>query len=72
MHKLFSNKINLLILLITLWSSATFAQVDNDPGGIDGDPGQNVPIDHWIPLMLFLGAAIIFFYNRKRSPLQYN
>ena len=65
MQKIFNNKIGLLTLVLTLMSNSIFAQ---DPGGIEDDPGAAAPIDQWIPLMIIIGIAIVFFYlNRKKA-----
>ena len=60
------NKTILAVITLLLMSSTIFAQ--DDPGGIDGDPGAPAaPIDSWIPIMLFIGIAIVFFYTHKRK-----
>ena len=65
MQKIFNNKIILFLITFTLWTTAAFA--DDDPGGIDGDPGAPAPIDQWIPLMIIIGIAIVFFYLNKKK-----
>ena len=61
------NKTILAVITFLLMSTTIFAQ-DEDPGGIDGDPGAPAaPIDSWIPIMLFIGIAIVFFYTHKRK-----
>jgi hypothetical protein len=70
MQKIFKTKLSLLIIMLTLWSNAMLA--DDDPGGIDGDPGTPTPatIDNWIPLMFLIGIAIVFFCKyKKKSPI---
>jgi hypothetical protein len=67
MQKIFKTKISLLIIMLTLCSNEIFA--DDNPGGINGDPGAPAPIDNYIPLMFVIGIAIVFFYTfRKKSP----
>jgi hypothetical protein len=68
MQKILNSKLSLFIVTILLWSNATFAQ---DPGGpIDNDPGVPVtPIDSWIPFMLLLGLAMVFFYTYKKKSI---
>lgn len=66
MQKIVNNKIFLLILTFTLWSTTAFA--DDDPGGIGGDPGAPAaPIDNWIPLMILLAIAIVVYFISKRK-----
>jgi hypothetical protein len=68
MQKILNNKLSLFIVTILLWSNATFAQ---DPGGIGGDPSQPAaPIDNYIPLMLLIGIAIVFFYTYKKKSIK--
>ena len=67
MQKIFNNKIILFLITFTLWTTAAFA--DDDPGGIDGDPGAPAPIDQWIPLMIIIGIAIVFFYLSKKKAI---
>lgn len=66
MQKIDNNKIILLILTFTLWSTTAFA--DDDPGGIGGDPGAPAaPIDNWIPVVLFLTIAVVLYLTSKKK-----
>lgn len=65
MQKIVNNKIILFLMAFTLWSTAAFA--DDDPGGIDNDPGAAAPIDNLIPLMIVVGIAIVFYYTHKKK-----
>ncbi len=67
MQKIFNNKVILFLITFTLWSTAAFA--DDEPGGIDDDPGAPAPIDQWIPLMIIIGIAIVFFYLNKKKAI---
>jgi len=68
MQKIVNNKIILFLITFTLWSTAAFA--DDDPGGIDGDPGApGAPIDQWIPLMIVIGIAIVFYTTHKKKAI---
>ena len=61
--------ITLLLMSATIFaqdSATIFAQDEEDPGGIGGDPGV-AAINDWIPIMLFIGIAIVFFYTHKRK-----
>lgn len=72
MQKLFKNKVSLFIIALVMWSSTILAdELDTDPGfPVDGnDPGA-APIDAWLPIMLLLGVALVFYYTQKRKALQ--
>lgn len=67
MLKIVNNKIILFLITFTLWSTVAFA--DDDPGGIDGDPGTPAPINQWIPMLIIVGIAIVFFYTYKKKAI---
>lgn len=67
MQKIFNNKIILFLITFTLWTTAAFA--DDDPGGIGDDPGAAAPINQWIPLMIVIGIAVVFFYHNKKKAI---
>lgn len=75
MQKLFKNKVSLYSIALVMWSSTILAQGDPGlPGDGNGfeDPGQPAaPIDAWLPIMLLLGIALVFYYTKKRKALQF-
>ena len=54
------------LLLIFLNPITVLANDDDDPGlPGDGDPGQ-VPITDHLWILMILGIALIFYYQRKK------
>ena len=83
MKNIYINKAILFSMSLLLWTStifadngaeidedsydyATYAVNDIDPGG---DPGTPASIDHWIPIMIVIGIAIVLYYNYKKKSI---
>lgn len=63
------NKTGLLIFTLSLWANITFAQLD-DPGGNGYDPGDEpvkASIHDWIPFVILIMIAIVFYYMHKKK-----
>lgn len=71
MFKTYKNKSSLFILTFILCSQTIFAQSgEDDPGGLNGDPGSAVPIDNWIPAIILLAIATVFYYTHKKQSIK--
>lgn len=65
MRQLFKNRGWLSVLTLLLWTNTIFA--DDNPGGNGPDPGDAVPIHDWIPYVLIISIAIVFYYMHKKT-----
>jgi hypothetical protein len=65
------HRLTVLMLLSFMLLSVGDVQAQSDPGGLDDDPGQSVPLDGGISLLIgagvYYGARRMDQRNRKRS-----
>lgn len=68
MRQLFKNKTSIFLFTLLLGVNSVFAEDNGDPGGMEGgDAGNAVPIHDWIPYVLIISIAIVFYYMHKKT-----
>lgn len=71
MIQMMRNKTVLFIFTLLLWTNFIFADDELNPddpgGGLGQDPGTTAPIHDWIPFVILIMIAIVFYYMHKKK-----
>ena len=67
------NKIIKVLFCVFFFVMPLLVKADDlDDGNGNGDVGDNpaAPIDNWIPFMILIAIALVFYYTSKRKAIK--